>query len=169
MRAAMYCCVDVDYREHSVLTACVAFQSWSDPEPALEQIVSSSGAAPEYEPGAFYRRELPYLLSVLATLPEPPRIILIDGYVWLGPEHPGLGAHLATALENRAAVVGVAKRPYHGSHAAPLLRGGSAQPLYITAVGLPLDEAVAGVRAMHGPHRLPTLLKRVDRLCRDAT
>jgi deoxyribonuclease V len=163
----LYCCVDVDYRERAVVAACVGFQGWAAPAPRLERVVVTPGAAPEYEPGAFYRRELGYLLSVLAALPEPPELIVVDGFVWLGAERPGLGAHLHAALLGRSAVVGVAKRPYHGALGIPVQRGHSAQPLYVTAIGVPLDEAAAGVRAMHGPHRIPTLLKRVDRLCRD--
>ena len=149
------------------MAACVAFAGWGAPSPALERTVVTQGAASDYEPGAFYRRELPYLLAVLAALPEPPSLIVIDGFVWLGDEQPGLGAHLHAALAGQSAVVGVAKRPYRGALAVPVLRGHSEQPLYIGAIGLPLDEAVAGVRAMHGPHRIPTLLKRVDRLSRD--
>ena len=40
-------------------------------------------------------------------------------------------------------------------------------PLLVSAVGMPIEEAVAGVKRMHGPHRVPTLLKRVDRLSRE--
>jgi deoxyribonuclease V len=47
-----------------------------------------------------------------------------------------------------------------------VLRGGSARPLYVTAAGLSADEAARRVRDMHGPYRIPTLLKRVDQLCR---
>lgn len=163
----MYCCVDVDYRERAVVAACVGFAGWGAPSPLLERTVVTPGAAADYEPGAFYRRELPYLLAVLATLPEPPELVVIDGFVWLGAERPGLGAHLHAALAGQSAVVGVAKRPYHGALALPVQRGQSEQPLYVDAIGVPLGEATAGVRAMHGPHRIPTLLKRVDRLSRD--
>jgi deoxyribonuclease V len=130
--------------------------------------MSSAGAAPEYEPGAFYLRELPYLLAMLATLDERPELVVIDGYVWLGAERPGLGAHLYEALERRVTVVGVAKRPYLGALAVPVLRGASKQLLYVGAAGVALEEAAEKVRTMHGIHRIPTLLKRVDRLSRDA-
>lgn len=163
----MYCCVDVDYRERSVLAACVAFTGWSAAAPLLERVLATSGPAPDYEPGAFYRRELPYLLAVLATLPEPPRLVIVDGFVWLGTQRLGLGAHLHTALAGRCAVVGVAKRPYRDALAIPVQRGSSQQPLFVSAVGIELEEAAAGLRAMHGEHRIPTLLKRVDRLSRD--
>lgn len=42
-----------------------------------------------YQPGEFYRRELPCLLAVLACGPVA-EVIVVDGYVWLGPERAGL-------------------------------------------------------------------------------
>ncbi len=164
----MLCCVDVDYRARSVVAACVAFARFSDERPALELVVPSASAPAPYEPGQFYRRELPYLLAVIARLPTAPRIVLVDGFVWLGRGVPGLGAHLYEALARGAAVVGVAKRPYRdNAEGALVFRGRSRRPLIITAVGIALDEAARGVASMHGPSRIPTLLKRVDRLCRD--
>jgi len=98
----------------------------------------------------------------------PVRSVIIDGYVWLGAGRPGLGAHLYEALGQRIAVVGVAKRRFHGAgDAVPVLRGTSQVPLFVTAVGIDPSEAAEGVRRMHGGHRIPTLLKRVDRLSRD--
>jgi deoxyribonuclease V len=47
-------------------------------------------------------------------------------------------------------------------------RGGSAKPLYVTAAGIAAETAAAHVAAMHGAHRIPTLLKLVDRLVREA-
>jgi deoxyribonuclease V len=64
-------------------------------------------------------------------------------------------------------VVGVAKRPFRGAPALEVLRGASARPLYVTAIGIDAAHAADGVRRMHGAHRIPTLLTRVDRLCRD--
>jgi deoxyribonuclease V len=96
---------------------------------------------------------------------------VIDGYVWLdGAGRAGLGAYLFEAMHGRAAVVGVAKNTFRRStHAAAVVRSGSRRPLYVTARGLPLEEAAAAVRSMHGAHRIPTLLKLVDRLSRERT
>ena len=163
----MFCGLDVFYRENSTVTACALFSAWTDAQPSSEKILISEGAANDYQPGEFYRRELPYILAALATLQTAPAIVIIDGYVWLGAERPGLGAHLFTALAQRAAVVGVAKRPFVGATAVPVLRGDSRQPLFVSAVGISIEVAVDGVRNMHGPHRIPTLLKRVDRLSRE--
>jgi len=38
--------------------------------------------------------------------------------------------------------------------------------LYVTAAGMRLQEAADRIQRMHGPHRIPTLLKRVDTLAR---
>jgi deoxyribonuclease V len=113
---------------------------------------------------------LPLLAAVLAVLPTRPRLVVIDGYVDLGTEpRPGLGRHLWLALGGTVPVVGVAKTAYAGtSTAAVVRRGRSRQPLHVTAVGIPLAEAAAGVAAMHGADRLPTLLVAVDHAARAA-
>ncbi len=166
---AVLVCLDVDYRDTTAVTAAVTFERWTDAAAAHEVIHRSAEPPAEYQPGQFYRRELPHLLAVLALLSAPPQLIVVDGFVWLDGETLGLGAHLHAALGGAIAVVGVAKRPYRlANRAEPVLRGDSQLPLWVTAVGTPLDEAVAAVRGMHGEHRLPTLLKRVDRLARDS-
>jgi deoxyribonuclease V len=64
-------------------------------------------------------------------------------------------------------VVGVAKTAFQGStFATPVTRGTSARPVFVTARGMDVAEAARLVAAMHGPHRIPTLLGRVDRLAR---
>jgi deoxyribonuclease V len=159
--------VDVDYRGPGAVAACVLFRAWADDRPASEAVVRIDAVAP-YEPGRFYRRELPCLLSVLGAIDERPGVVIIDGYVWLGDEHdPGLGAHLHGALGGRAAVIGVAKTRFLRARLVrEVLRGGSRSPLYVTAAGMDVSEAADCIRGMHGPFRIPTLLKRVDQLCR---
>jgi deoxyribonuclease V len=94
-------------------------------------------------------------------------VIIIDGYVWLGAQRPGLGAHLYESLQRRAAVIGVAKTRFvRAEPARMVLRGRSRSPLYVTAAGMDLAEAASHIRAMHGPYRIPTLLKRADQLSR---
>jgi deoxyribonuclease V len=165
----MLAALDAHYVDDHAFVACLTFASWRDAS-AIEELTTVVADIPEYEPGHFYRRELPCLLAGLGLLPAPPEIVVIDGYVWLD-EHgrQGLGAHLHRALGGRAAVVGVAKNPFHGAGgAAEVQRGDSARPLYVSAEGMPLSEAADAVRSMHGPFRVPTLLKRVDQLCREA-
>ncbi len=161
--------VDVDYRDEAAVAACVLFQRWDDAVACHELTLQVTPIAP-YQPGALYLRELPPILAVLARAREvsahPLACVIVDAYVWLGPERPGLGAHLHQALGGAVPVIGVAKTPFRGAEAIPVLRGHSARPLLVTAAGLDAAEAAAHLRAMHGLHRIPTLLGRVDRLSR---
>ena len=158
-------CVDVDYRETIAVAAGVWFRGWEAWEIETEVVTTLDEVAP-YQPGEFYRRELPCLLAVLERGPAAD-VVVVDGYVWLGPERPGLGAHLYKALGERTVVVGVAKSLFAGAtDAVPVYRGDSKSPLYVTAAGVSVEEAAGWVTKMHGPHRIPGLLKRVDQLAR---
>lgn len=165
----MLACVDVDYRADQAVAACVLFRAWSEGV-AHAQHVARISEVEEYVPGQFYKRELPCLMAVLALVTEALDAVLVDGHVWLRDENdPGLGAHLYNALNRAVPVVGVAKSPFRdGKIALAVTRGGSAQPLYVTAVGTDPRAAAASVAAMHGEHRIPTLLRAVDQLCRRA-
>jgi deoxyribonuclease V len=164
----MIAAVDVDYREQFAAAAGLLFAGWADATSTAEVTVAVADPAP-YVPGEFWKRELPCVLKVLDVLPEHPAIVVIDGYVWLDASgRPGLGSHLYHALGGTVAVVGVAKTPFLGaSHALSVQRGQAVRPLYVTAQGMSVTEAAEAVRRMHGPFRIPTLLKRVDRLCRE--
>ncbi|MEZ4241753.1 MAG: endonuclease V [Myxococcota bacterium] len=161
--------VDVGYGDDDVANAaCVVAADWTAPAPIDARVERVPGVA-DYRPGAFYERELGPVLAVLARVREagvPFGVVVVDGYVWLDAEgRKGLGAHLHDALA--LPVVGVAKRPFRGSaHAVEVHRGESARPLYVTAVGIDADEAAARILAMHGPHRVPTLLRLVDQRSR---
>lgn len=159
---------DVDYRTpDGARAACVVASAWSDATPCEERYVDIESVAP-YRPGAFYERELPCLLAVLASITTPYRVVVVDGYVDLDVEGtPGLGARLYEALGGRVPIVGVAKTAFRGaSFATSVLRGSSRKPLYVTARGIDVGSVAEWVRTMHGPYRLPTLLGRVDHLAR---
>jgi deoxyribonuclease V len=162
----MLACVDVDYRDDLAVAACLTFSDWQDSRPVRELTEVVREVEP-YRPGEFFRRELPCLMQVLGRLEERPSIVLIDGYVWLGRDKPGLGAHLHQALGGQISVVGVAKTRFAGATPVKeVVRGQSSLPLFVSAVGIEPGEAAEKVRTMHGPYRLPTLLKKVDQLCR---
>lgn len=118
-----------------------------------------------YQPGAFYRRELPAYRLLLAGQALP-ALLVVDGYVDLDPSgRAGLGAHVCA--EFGVPVVGVAKTAFHSAtHAVAVRRGGAIRPLYVTAAGLGLAEAAALVQGMAGQYRLPDALRRVDALAR---
>lgn len=163
--------VDVDYRQDEAAAACVLSADWNDEVAARELVERISGVEP-YVPGQFYKRELPCLLAVLARAGEPFDVVVIDGYVWLTDERqPGLGGHLYEALGKKVPVVGVAKTQFRSARrSVAVVRGeSSTKPLFVTAAGMEVEDAAARVRGMHGPHRMPTLLRRVDALCRGAT
>jgi deoxyribonuclease V len=161
----MIACVDVDYRSAAVVAACVAFTQWTDSTALVERVVKVSDAPAPYIPGQFYLRELPAILAILARLPKKPAIVVVDGYVTLGPERWGLGEHVRHALGG--IVVGVAKTEFRGaSHAIQVLRGTSQKPLFVTASGMAAREAAASIRSMHGSYRIPALIKRADALSR---
>lgn len=163
----MLLALDVQYAELAVVTAVVGFGDWSDRTSTLEYVRRAAVAPEPYQPGAFYKRELPFLLEVVTLVQRchPVEAVVIDAHVWLRAGQPGLGARLHEALR-RTAVIGVAKAAFAQGCAVPLLRGGSGRPLYISAAGVNAHEAAEFIRAMYGPHRLPTLLKLADRLAR---
>src|SRR5262249_26999082 len=139
--------VDVDYADRGVTAACVGFDGWTDAIGRIEVVVRALGAAAPYVPGAFYQRELPHLLAVLERMPVLTAVI-VDAYVRLGVDQPGLGQHLHDAIG--VPVIGVAKTIYVGAHATPVIRGTSTRPLYVTAIGLPIADAARDLAAMHG-------------------
>jgi len=166
----MMACLDVAYRDLEANVAAVLFRSWGDSAGARE-IVTRAPSAADYLPGEFYRRELPCLLALLALVEKPLEVLIVDGYVWLGKgNEPGLGGHLYEALGRTTAVIGVAKSRFAGADGAvPVLRGNSNRPLQVTAAGMDVAIAARCIETMHGQHRIPTLLKRADRLSRSWT
>ncbi|MEZ4865836.1 MAG: endonuclease V [Caldilineaceae bacterium] len=162
----MKICMDVDYRVDHALVAGLLFAEWGDAAPTQEIVARIEQVEP-YVPGQFYRRELPCILALLAKVQAPLEVIIVDGYVWLDAQQTaGLGAHLYAALDQKISVIGVAKKPFHSATAYEVTRANSTRPLYVTAAGIAVAEAAVAVAQMHGPYRIPTLLKRVDQLCR---
>lgn len=121
-----------------------------------------------YRPGEFFLRELPSLRAVLAGV-SGLGLLVVDGYADLDPAgRPGLGAHAHAAFG--VPVIGVAKSRFRtASQALEVRRGSSAQPLFVTAAGLPPAAAASLVRRMAGHFRLPDALRRADALARMET
>lgn len=162
----MYACLDASYREDKTAAACVLFRDWRDDRSAGELTAFVDGVSP-YIPGRFYLRELPALLAVLDKLAVPVEIFVVDGFVWLDTKgSPGLGAHLYEAVGSEMPVIGVAKSRFRSAPAVEVKRGRGRRPLFISAAGIHVRQAAECIRNMHGPHRLPTLLRRADELSR---
>ena len=164
----MIAAADVYYFNDSAVAAAILFDDWRSEQPAIEIRQDVKKIEP-YTPGLFYKRELPCLLKVLEQVKNRFEIIIIDGYVWLNSgKRPGLGAHLYQLLGERIPVIGVAKTKFKGAtHAVPILRGRSHRALYVTAAGMNVAMAAKHIESMHGRYRIPTLLKKVDLLCRN--
>ncbi|TAE44426.1 MAG: endonuclease V, partial [Bacteroidetes bacterium] len=125
---------DSYYVNNEAHTACIAFEQWTDETPAQVYTEITPETA-EYEPGAFYKRELPGILSLLKQI-ETAQVshIVIDGFVVLDDAgKPGLGAHLYASLGQKIPVIGVAKNNFALLQARKreLFRGNSRKPLYI--------------------------------------
>lgn len=163
-----YGAVDVYYPETGGARAALVVATTANFALTAEEHVVDQRDALPYKPGAFFERELPPLMAVLHET-SGLDLLIIDGYVTLDPDgRPGLGHHVKEALE--IPVIGVAKTAFQpATHAIEVYRGGSRRPLYVTADGLAPAEAADLVRAMAGPNRLPTALKRADTLSRSGS
>jgi deoxyribonuclease V len=160
-------CLDAAYSATMAYAACVLFDGWPAAS-AVRVVTASTALSGLYEPGAFFKRELPVLTAALALVEEPLAGIVIDGYVWLdGSGRPGLGARLQESVVGGTPVIGVAKTLFRSDDwSVPVLRGKSQRPLYVTAAGIPAEDAARAVRSMHGEHRIPTMLGFADRIAR---
>ena len=163
----MIAAVDVHYRHGKAVGAAVLFTQWTS-EREVAHFCERVEHVEPYRPGFFFERELPCLLKVLSRVTAPLSAIVVDGYVWLGAdESPGLGAYLYAALGKTIPVIGVAKSYFRlSSGAVPVYRGKSRKPLYVTSAGMDRILAASCIYGMHGPHRIPALLKRADALSR---
>lgn len=163
---------DSYYFDDRARTVCLAFEHWADAQPAAVFSEITENIA-EYEPGAFYKRELPCILNLMKKLSHlPVDMILVDGFVVLDDEQkPGLGAHLYHALDKKFPVIGIAKTDFISlhQHKREVLRGQSNKPLFITAIGMDINEAAQCIKNMYGEHRLPHLLKQLDILTKTSS
>lgn len=164
----MILAVDVQYLDDSAFVAGIMFDAWEAETPQYEYSSCIGNIAP-YEPGSFYKRELPCILALLKEHSLQPEIIVIDGYVYLDgkKEKVGLGKRLYNSLDTKPEIIGVAKNSFAGiEDRHKLTRGTSEKPLFITTTG-ELESAKNCIANMHGEHRMPLLLKRADQLCRE--
>jgi len=163
----MIFCFDTHYRKGYAKTSVVGFKNWNSSEPSIETS-NYLYQFSNYESGAFYKRELPCLLSIINKIKlEPAKdILIIDGYVLLSDKGKlGLGGYLYHELQCEFPIIGVAKNDFFSLHKLKKLiyRGKSKKPLYVTSLGYDLQEASEKILSMHGEFRMPTMLKLVDK------
>ena len=160
--------IDVHYfNDDYAVASGILFADWSASSSVKKVSIKVENIKP-YEPGSFFERELPCILSLLNELSQKPDLLIIDGYVTLGAEsRKGLGAHLYQALGEGIPIIGVAKNSFAGTpDDKKIYRGESEKPLYVTSIGIDQNEAKQLIQSMHGGFRIPTLLKMVDSECR---
>ena len=104
-----------------------------------DRVADVTGVA-DYEPGAFFRRELPALRAVLGP-DHGLALLIVDGYVDLDPTgRPGLGLHVSQ--EFAVPVIGIAKTRFRAAtHAVPVRRGDARNPVFVTATGVDLTRS----------------------------
>ncbi|WP_299712425.1 endonuclease V [uncultured Tenacibaculum sp.] len=161
---------DTYYFDNKAKTVCVSFNTIADAEPAdiKDEIIED---VPEYVPGSFYKRELPCIVSLLKQFDlTQVELIIVDGYAILNNEGKlGLGGYLYEELNKTIPVIGVAKSQFNveNKFAKELFRGESKKPLYVSAIGMDLQEAFNAIKDMDGNYRMPTLLKVLDTKTRE--
>lgn len=166
----MMVAMDVAYSDTASQVGVAAFESWDATAPAWQDAIQLA-PADAYEPGQFFKRELPKLLQAIEHVRQHMTIstLIVDGYVWLDEHHrPGLGGHLYAALDQQIPVVGVAKNAFTGADrfAECVFRGESKHPLYVTAAGVEACAAAKCIQEMAGRFRMPDILKLADQLSR---
>ena len=161
---------DTYYFDQKAKTICLEFAEWNEDKnfKIHSEIIDNVA---EYIPGEFYKRVLPCILSLLNQIDlSQVEATVVDGFVYLNDEQKyGLGGYLYEKLNERIPIIGVAKTNFASieKNKKALFRGDSKKPLYITAIGIDLDEAFKKVESMHGEFRMPTLLKELDRLTKE--
>ncbi|SFN37998.1 Endonuclease V [Chryseobacterium oleae] len=157
------------YYDDYANTVCIAFENWTS-ENESNIFTEKTDITSSYESGAFYKRELPCILSLLKTIElKEGDLIIVDGYVTLDNDGKiGLGGYLYEALDQKYPIIGIAKNEFAApdSQRRNVLRGESKTPLFLTAMGADVDEILTKVEQMHGAYRIPTLLKKLDQLSR---
>ena len=169
----IYLILDVHYKESQetdAITATVAgirFEGIKQSHILSEYTIEVNEVAP-YESGQFYKREMPCLLALINQIDEPFDVIIIDGYVFLdGVSKAGLGKYLYDNLDNKKPIIGIAKNHFYDiteDHA--VWKGISKQPLYVTSIGIEVENAKKIVSKMDGNHRIPKMVAYVDKLGR---
>lgn len=120
-----------------------------------------------YEPGKFYKRELPCILKLLKQVDlSSLEAIVIDGHCYIDNNKSfGLGGYLWEALDKLIPIIGVAKKQFINTEevSKEILRGESKTLLYVSSIDFELKTAIGKIKDMHGDYRIPTILKLVDR------
>jgi deoxyribonuclease V len=164
----MIACFDVYYANNEAWAAAIVFEDWAD-SGVVERYTLKINDVGDYQPGRFYERELAPIVQLIKSIEHPISHYVIDAYCHLtDTQAPGMGVYLYETLPSHAIVIGVAKNRFRDTqHAVEVSRGGSKRPLFVTSIGMDYSSAGKLIASMAGEHRIPTMLKYVDRLSRE--
>ncbi|KAF2510655.1 endonuclease V [Flavobacterium zhairuonense] len=161
---------DTYYYDNKAKTVCLEFTEWNQ-EKDFKIHTEIIDNVSEYIPGEFYKRELPCILSLLNNIDlKLVDVIIVDGFVYLDDDEKyGLGGHLYEKLDKKIPIIGVAKTNFASieKDKKALFRGDSKKPLFVTSIGIDLEDAFQKIESMAGEFRIPTLLKEMDRLTKE--
>ncbi len=164
MLFSMILAIDIHYKATYAKNVGVLFD-WPNNAPQ-RTIINQRTDVAEYVSGEFYKRELPCVLDVIAEVDlDSIEAIIVDGHVYIDNDYNhGLGGYVYEAIQQKVPIIGVAKRAFHKNEKTniPVLRGESANPLYVSAIGISVDVAAKRIKEMHGEYRMPTLLQILD-------
>lgn len=168
MNKELLLAIDVYYYKQSAKVVGALF-SWEDEKPKKILTTVYEGVE-EYQSGNFYKRELPCILKLLASLDlNTLEAIIIDGHCYISNQKEfGLGGYLWKELKEKVPVIGVAKNRFHNTEdvSFPVYRGESKKPLYVSSIGYDVEQAKTNILMMTGKYRIPDILKIVDQQTR---
>jgi len=161
--------IDVLYKESNTARAVGVLCDWDDLEPKQVVIEQIEEVEP-YEPGQFFKRELPCIMKLLEKINLKTVETIVDGHVYVDNNYGyGLGGHLWQSLEVKVPIIGVAKRGFYSNKetVVEVLRGKSSNPLHVSAIGMDKSIAANKILEMPGDYRMPRMLKLVDTITRE--
>jgi deoxyribonuclease V len=132
----MIAAFDVYYYADKAKAVGIVFDHWTAQTPT-DILVEYLTPIADYEPGAFYKRELPCLLALTNQLElNNINAIIVDGYVLLDDTGKfGLGAYLYETLQQKIPIIGVAKTKYlQNTQICARCLGGKALTRYMLAL-----------------------------------
>lgn len=152
--------------ENRAKTVGILFRHRTDTKSNSDTVITDyqNNIAP-YQSGQFYRRELPSIMALLDKIDlSTISTIVIDGYVHLADGKIGLGGYLYHALDKTISIIGVAKKEFsvNKPYLLEMICGQSKHPLYISAIGIHLENAAANINSVAGKYRMPDLLSFLD-------
>lgn len=167
----IYLILDVYYKEfnnNTIATVAGIRFSGIEKHHILNEYKTTIYNVESYQPGQFYKREMPCLVTLIEKIQESFDVIIIDGYVYLDKwQKAGLGKHLYDNLSVKKPIIGIAKTHFYDiPQDYAVYHGISKNPLYVTCIDFNISVSKNLVKNLQGNHRIPDIIKMVDKLTR---